>query len=225
MTRTRGAAAGARDAAVGAARTVFSRRAAPFWIAAVAIVGLLAGFVGFGGLASASKTPTIVATGDEARTSLYSATVLETDLTDAVESQFLEAEPGETLLVITVRLENLSDRAVGVERSADRVESRMIVGREPMLELSGIAATGTARSWRADGGRRAVILQPGVPADVTIAWPVADDAATKDALAEGTVRLDVYDGVEQSGQVILAASTISWRRDELSAQLELEVAP
>lgn len=218
-------AAGVRDTAAGAARTAFSRRAAPFWIAAAAIVGVLAGFIGFGGLATASRAPAQVSAEDTARTSLYTVTVLDAELTDAVESQFLEAEPGETLLVLTVRLENLSDRAVGVERSADRIDSRMIVGREPMLELSGLTATGTARSWRADGSLRAVILQPGVPADVTIAWPVADDDATARAFTEGTARLDVHDATEQAGQVILAASTVSWRRAELSAQLDLEVAP
>ncbi len=216
-------AAGARNAAAGAARAAISRRAVPFWIAVAAVIGLVAGFIGFGGLAPASRTPTMVAAGSEARTSLYSVSVLDVELTDTVESQFLEAEPGETLLLVTVRLENLSDRAVGVERSADRVESRMIIGREPMLELSGVTPTGTARSWRADESQRAVILQPGVPADVTIAWPIADDDAT--ALDEGTIRLDAYDAVEQSGQVILAASTISWRRSELSAQLALEPAP
>lgn len=216
-------AAGARDAAAGAARTALSRRALPFWIAAAALIGLLAGFIGFGGLAPASRTPAIVAAGDEARTSLYAVTVLDTELADAVESQFLEAEPGETLLLVTVRLENLSDHAVGVERSADRVESRMILGREPMLDLSGVTPTGMARSWRADESQRAVILQPGVPAEVTIAWPITDDDAT--AWDEGTIRLDAYDAVEQSGQVILAASTISWRRSELSAQLALGAAP
>lgn len=218
-------AAGVRDAAAGAARTAFSRRAVPLWIAAAAVVGLLAGFIGFGGLAPASRTPAMVAAGDEARTSLYTVSVLDVELADAVESQFLEAGPGETLLLVTVRLENLSDRAVGVERSADRVESRLIVGREPMLALSGVTPTDTARSWRADESTRAVILQPGVPADVTIAWPVRDDAATAAAFDEGTVRLDAYDAVEQSGQVILAASTITWRRAELRAQLDLDVAP
>ena len=216
-------AAGVRDAAAGATRTALSRRALPFWIVAAAIIGLLAGFIGFGGLAPASRTPVIVTAGDEARTSLYTVTVLDTEITDAVESQFLEAEPGETLLLVTVRLENLSDRAVGVDRSADRVESRMITGREPLLELSGVTPTGTARSWRADESRPAVILQPGVPADVTIAWPISDDDAA--AFDEGTVRLDAYDAVEQSGQVILSASTITWRRSELSAQLDLEAAP
>lgn len=218
-------AAGARDAAAGAARTVFSRSALPFWISAAAIIALLAGVIGFGGLAPASRTPAQVSAGDDARTSLYSVTVLEAELTDAVESRFLEAEPGETLLVVTVRLENLSDNAVGVERSADRVDSRLIVGREPMLELSGVTTTGEARSWRADGAQRAVILQPGVPAEVTIAWPVPDDDATAAAVADGTVRLDVHDATEQAGQVILAASTVSWRRTALNAQLELEVAP
>jgi hypothetical protein len=212
-----------RDAAADTARTVFSRRAVPFWIAAAVVVALLAGFVAFGGLAPASRTPTQLSAGQEARTSLYSITVLDAELTDAVESQFLEAEPGETLLVVTVRLENLSDHAVGVERSADRVESRMIIGRESLLELSGITATGTARSWRADGSTPAVILQPHVPAEVTIAWPIADDDATAAVLDTGRARLDVHDAVEQSGQVILAASTITWRRAELHAQLDLEV--
>ncbi|KJQ56123.1 hypothetical protein [Microbacterium sp. SA39] len=225
MTRTRGAtraAADVRDAAAGAARTVFSRRAVPLWIAAAVVVALLAGFVIFGGLAPASRTPAQVPAGDEVRTSLYRIAVLDAELTDTVESQFLEAEPGETLLVLTVLLENLSDHAVGVERSADRAESRMIVGREPLLELSGITSTGTARSWRTDGSTRAMILQPGVAAEVSIAWPVADDEATA-ALDSGAARLDVHDAVEQSGQVILAASTITWRRAELQAQLDLEV--
>lgn len=220
--RTRGAG-GVRDAATRAVRPAFSRGAAPFWIALALSVVLLVGFIGFGGLAPASRTPAQVSAGDEARTSLYSVTVLDAVLTDTVERQFLEAEPGETLLVVTMRLENLSDRAVGVERSADRVESRMIVGREPLLELSGVASTGTARSWRTDGSTRAVILQPGVPAEVTVAWPVADDDATAAALDEGAARLDVHDAVEQSGQVILAASTITWRRAELSARLDLGV--
>lgn len=198
---------------------------APWLISAAVVVALLAVFIGFGGLAAASRTPAAVATGEEARTSLYSVAVLDAELTDAVESQFLEAEPGETLLVVTVRLENLSDRAVGVERSADRVESRMIVGRESLLALSGITTTGTARSWRADGSTPAVILQPGVPAEVNIAWPIADDADTAAVLDAGTVRLDVHDAVEQSGQVIISASTITWRRAELLAQLDLEVTP
>ncbi len=218
-------AAGVRDAAAGATRYLFTRRAAPFWVAAVAIIAVAAGFIGFGGLAPASRTPAVIATGDVARTSLYSIAVLETEFTDAVESQFLEAEPGETLLVVTVRLENLSDTAVGVQHSPDRVESRMLIGSEPLLELAGVAATGAARSWRADGTRRAVVLQPGVPADVMIAWPIADDDVTAAAFAAGAVRIDAYDAVEQSGQVIVSAANITWRRAELRAQLELEGAP
>lgn len=192
-------------------------------IAAAAIVALVVAVIAFGGLAPASRTPALVAAGEAARTSLYTVAVLDAELTDAVESQFLEAEPGQTLLLVTVRLENLSDRAVGVERSADRVESRLIVGREPMLELSGLTPTATARSWRADGSQRAVILQPGVPADVVIAWSVdADEAAA--AVADGAIRLDAYEGIEQGGQVILSASTISWRRAELRAELAVAAA-
>lgn len=184
---------------------------------------LLAVFIGTGGLADGDTVPAVVPTGTEARTSLYAATVMDAEITDAVESQFLEAEPGEMLVVLTLEMENLSGHAIGIERSADRVESRMITSGEPLLELSGVTPTGPARSWRADDTAPAVILQPGVPAEVKIAWSVSDDELD-DALSEKAVRLNVYDAVEQSGQVILSASTTTWRRAELSAQIPLAVS-
>ncbi|MGV2902645.1 hypothetical protein ACNPM4_13275, partial [Microbacterium sp. AGC62] len=146
--------------------------------------------------------------------------VMDAEVTDEVEEQYLEAEPGETLLIVTVRLENLSDRAVGVEGTADQVASRLLSSSAPLLELSGVTVTDTARSWRTDGSLRAVVLQPGVPADVRIAFPVADDA-----LDEHEAHLDVYDAREQSGQVILSPSAITWRRTDLIARTPVEVDP
>lgn len=223
MTRTRGVA-GARGTADAARRTALSRKAIPFWVGGAGVIVLLAVFIGSGGLAKGVTVPALVSAGAEARTSLYAATVVNTEVTDAVESQFLEAEPGQTLVVLTLEMENLSGRAIGLERSADRVESRMISSSEPLLELSGLPTpTGPARSWRADGTTPAVILQPGVPAEVKIAWSVADDALD-DAVSEKALHLNVYDAVEQSGQVIISASTITWRRAELSAQIPLPVS-
>lgn len=218
--RTGGVVGAARQAADGAARSAFAPAAVPLWAAAVAIIGLPVAFVAFGGLAPATSQPLLVPAGSEARTSLYAVTVLDAEVTDEVEGQYLEAEPGETLLVVTVRLENLSDRAVGVEGTADRVASRLLSSSAPLLELSGVTATDTARSWRSDGSLRAVVLQPGVPAEVRIAWPVADDA-----LAEHEPHLDVYDARAQSGQVILSSSAVTWRRTELVARTPVEVGP
>ena len=205
-----------RQAASGA----FSRAAVPLWAVVVAIVGLLGAFVAFGGLAPATTQPLLVPVGSEVRTSLYTVTVIDAEVTDEVEEQYLEAEPGETLLIVTVRLENLSDRAVGVEGTADQVASRLLSSSAPLLELSGVTVTDTARSWRTDGSLRAVVLQPGVPADVRIAFPVADDA-----LDEHEAHLDVYDAREQSGQVILSPSAITWRRTDLIARTPVEVDP
>lgn len=201
-------------------RTVFSRATVPLWIAAGAVVAALGGFVAFGGLTTAVPSVPTAAVGEEVRTSLYAITVRGAEFTDAVEEQYLEAEPGETLFVVTVRLENLSDRPVGVEGTVDRVSSRLVASSTPLLDLPGAAVTGDARSWRTDGSLRAVVLQPGVPADVQIAWPVAAGTAEQDQL-----RLDVYDARAQAGQVILSSSAITWRRTDLRASIPIEAAP
>jgi hypothetical protein len=203
-----------------AAGTVFSRAAVPLWIAGAAIVAVLIGFVGFGGLTTATPQVRVVPAGEEARTSLYAVTVLGAELTDEVEGQYLEAEPGETLLVVTLRLENLSDRAVGIEGTVDRVSSRLLSASAPLLVPSDVAVTGSARSWRVDGSLRAVVLQPGVPADVRIAWPIAGGTDPTDG-----AHLDVYDARAQSGQVILSASAVTWRRTDVGARIPLEIAP
>ncbi len=218
MTRTRGPAAAAVKMAKTAARSAFTRASLPFWVGGAAVVAVLGGFVGLGGLRSADTDPDVVAAGDEVATSLYAATVLDVELADTVESQFLKAEPGETLLVVTFDLENLSERAIGIDRSADRVESGMLSSRTPLLELSGVTATGAARSWRADDSTRAVILQPGVPAEVKIAWPVSERL-----ISEHGARLNIYDATERTGKVIVSSSTISWQRADLTAQVALEV--
>ena len=51
-----------------------------------------------------------------------------------------------------------------------------------------------------------------------IAWSVPDDA-----FPDGTVKLDVFDAVEQGGQVILSSSTISWQRKQQAAQITVDL--
>jgi hypothetical protein len=218
MSGMRGAGARARRATAHAARTATSRAAVPVWASLIALLAVVAVFIGFGGLGTVTSEPAPVAVGSEARTSLYAVTVLDGELTDAVEEQYLEAEPGETLLVLTVVIENLSDHPIGVGSAADRVESRLINARAPMLQVVQSTAAFSTRAWRPDGSSGQVVLQPGVPAEIRIAWSVPDDA-----FPEGTAHLDVFDAVEQGGQVILSSSTISWQRRQQAAQITVDL--
>lgn len=172
-----------------------------------------------GGLATKEATPTTLTTGDEVRMPLYAVTVLDAELTDEVEDQSLSAEPGETLVVITMQLENLSDRAIGVGRAADKVESQLIGATRSLLDLTGVTSTESAQVWREDGSAGGVFLQPGVPSEVTLAW-----TAPEDAFADGIVELDVYDAVESRGQILISADHVTWRRGDLAARITVDTA-
>ena len=175
-------------------------------------------FVAAGGLTSAERAPRAVEIGGEVRTSLYSVAVLDAELTDAVESEFLEADAGETLLVMTVAIENLSDHPIGVGTAANRVESKLVNSRTPLLEVAEVTDSFSTKAWRADGSAGGVVLQPGVPDEVVLAWAVPDDA-----FPDGVVQVDVFDAREQGGQIILSSSVISWQRTGQVARISVEL--
>jgi hypothetical protein len=207
----------ARRAVARASRAARSRRAIAAWITGGAIAVLLVTVIASGGLEKGDFTPTPVAAGEEVRMPMYAITVLDAKLTDEVEEQSLSADPGETLVLVSMRLENLTDRPIGVGRSADQIASRLINVDESLLSLSGVPSAKSRDVWRDDGSAGSVVLQPGVPSEVTIAWITADDA-----FAGGVVALDVYDAVETRGQVILSADQISWLRGELAARITVD---
>lgn len=184
------------------------------WAAAASVALLVVIVIATGGLARSETTTSEVSAGDEVRTSTYAITVLDVAFTDAVESEYLEAEPGEKLLVLTARMENLADSPIGVGTTADLLKANLVNSAEPLLDLHGAEATGSATVWRADGSAGQVILQPGVPDEVTIAWPVPDDA-----FADGAVALDVHEAEVSRGAVILSSRVVTWRPDGLVARI------
>lgn len=186
------------------------------WVALVALIALALVVAALGGFAQAQAAPTELGEGDEARASVYAVTVLDAEFTDEVESEYLEAEPGETLLVMTMQMENLSEAPVGVGTAADRTKSGFVNAENPLLELSGVRATDPASVWRADGSSGQVILQPGVPSEVTVAWPVPEDA-----FADGVVSLDVHEVEIRRGAVILSASVVTWSPAETFARISV----
>lgn len=157
---------------------------------------------------------------DQVDTALYSVTVLDTETSTEVEDQYWEAEPGERLLLVTVRIENLAAYPVMVLGAINSASSRLIQGDESLLRLGGIRAVDAPRVWRADGSLRGPILQPGVPAEVVIGWPV--DAAQ---LRASDISLDVYDAKEVRGRFVVSANTVTWSATDLVARVDLEIQP
>lgn len=186
------------------------------WVALAALIALALIVFAIGGFAQAQAAPTELGLGDEARASVYAVTVLDAEFTDEIESEYLEAEPGETLLVMTMRMENLSDAPIGVGTAADRTKAGLVNTENPLLDLSGVTAIDSVSVWRADGSSGQVILQPGVPSEVTLAWTVPEDA-----FPDGTVTLDVHEVEIRRGAVILSASVITWRAAETFARISV----
>ena len=184
------------------------------WWAAAALVALMIVVAAMGGLSRAEASPTDLGPDDEARTSMYAITVLDAEFTTEVESEYLEAEPGEKFLVMSTRMENLSDTPIGVGTTADRVSTGFVNTENPLLDLKGVTATDSVDVWRADGSSGQVILQPGVPDQVTFAWTVPEDS-----FPDGAVSLDVYEAETRRGQVVLSSRAVTWRPAALSARI------
>lgn len=185
------------------------------WLAAAALVALVIVVAAVGGLSRAEASPTELGPDDEARTSMYAITVLDAEFATEIESEYLEAEPGEKFLVMTTRMENLSDAPIPVGTTgADRVSAGLVNTDTPLLELRGVTATDSVDVWRADGSSGDVILQPGVPSQVTFAWTVPEDA-----FPDGAVSLDVHEVEVKRGRVVISSRVITWYPAALSARI------
>lgn len=216
------AIAGARAASARASRGVLqqalSRSAIPVWASLAGIAAAIVAVAALGAFDDAEPAPQLLAVGETATVPQYSITVLDGELTNTVEEQYLEAEPGDVLAVLTVRIENLSERPIGLGTTTDRLRSRLINSSDSLLEISGVETTDSTTAWRADGSSGSVILQPRVPAEVRIAWPVPADS-----FPDGVLELDVHEARIVTGQVLLSADTITWRQAALVARIPVEL--
>ena len=188
------------------------------WVAAAALAALLIVIIATGGLAQATAEPRRVDVGDEVRTGQLSVTVLDAEFTREVEAEYLDADDGEVLLVMTIAMENLTDRPIGVGSTADRIDTNLVNHDRPLLDLADVEATDSAYVWRADGSAGQVYLQPGVPSDITIAWPVPEATITDSA-----VSLDVHEASISTGAVVLSSRVVTWRADDVAARIVVPV--
>lgn len=188
------------------------------WFAAAAVVAVLITVIALGGFAAARTETTPAGPEEEVRTSAYAVTVLDAQLAGAVESEYLEAEPGQTLLVLRTRIENLSDTPIGVGSTADLTKANLVNTDRPLIDLVGVTAVDRTAVWRPDGSSGQVFLQPGVPAEVMLAWTIPDDALTG-----REVSLDVHDAEVSVGAVILSSNVVTWRAGDVVARITVPV--
>lgn len=217
MIDLRGARDRVRVTAAHGIRSVFSRRATPAWIALGSLVAAAAVLIAVGAFDTAENEPAAVAIGEEVRLPTYAVTVLDVEVTDAVEDQYLEADEGESLVLVTMRLENLSDAPIGIDGSLDGISSHLVNSTSPLLDLSGVTVTGSARYWRDVTSSRRPLLQPAVPAVVTIAWPVESADLDSD-----DVTLEVHEADPQHGNIVVASTDVTWWQGDLVARIDLE---
>lgn len=207
-----------RGRATGAARSAVGRSSIPYWATGGAVAVLLVSIVALGGLDRVEAAPLQYDVGDEARLPLFSVSVLDAHLADEIEEERVSADEGEVLVVLTARMENFAEYPIGVGRTVDRVESRLVGVTEPLFTLSGITPTGSSYVWRTDGSAGSVVLQPRVPAEVQVVWPVSEDA-----VHDGALVLDVYDAATRRGRIILSSDHVTWHRSDLAAQFDLGI--
>lgn len=220
MTEAPSRAERADGTAVRGIRSLFSLRMMPVWISAAVLAVGVGALIAIGAFDTAHHEPDAVAIGDEVRLSTYTVTVLDVEVTDAVDEQYLEADPGESLLLVTLRLENLTDATVSVVGSADRVSSRLINATAPLLDLTGVGDPGTALVWNDIASPRYPLLQPDVPAEITAAWRVSTAE-----LEKGAAAIEVHDAIERAGQIIVSSDVVSWTQGALIARVDLEAQP
>ncbi|GAT73651.1 transcriptional regulator, LacI family protein [Microbacterium sp. HM58-2] len=189
----------------------------PAWAVAAVAVVLLVVVILTGGLEPARSSPAPARAGEEVRTPTYAVTVLDAQLTDEIEEQLLDADEGETLLVIRMLLENLSDRPIGIPSSTDRLTSNLVSPGRALLEVHGVDQSVGPTVWRDGESAGSLVLQPGVPSEVAVAW-----RADEDAFEGGKVTIDVHEAVVRHGAVILSASVETWNAGAVVARVTAE---
>ena len=162
-----------RDSSTRPARTRFgwlraaSDRVPTRWFAGIATALFLAATAAFGGLATAA-TPDITALepGDEHRNDQVAMTIDRAVLIDEFEDAGVYVEEGERVLALLVSVENTWDEPLSATPDSSVTQSLTVDGLgDPPDSVA-----------RYDDATINPVLQPGVPAQIVLAWAVEADA-------------------------------------------------
>ncbi|NDO90460.1 hypothetical protein [Cellulosimicrobium composti] len=155
----------------------------PRRVALGVVVGVVASTVAAGGLArhvAADAGPARAVAGEAVATGPFDVTVRSWTVTDAVRADDLEGAGADAWLVVVVGADNADRESRRLDRTAVTL---------PDALPGGLALAGDAEPDRPDptllvrDASAYPLLQPGLPEDVALLWPVTLDA--EDALLDG----------------------------------------
>ncbi|MCR2763040.1 hypothetical protein NQ152_05895 [Microbacterium sp. zg.B48] len=134
------------------------------WLTGIATGLFLVATAAFGGLATAAEpAPVTIEPGQEHRNDQFALTIERVVLVDELTEAGVYVEDGERVLAVVVDVENTWTRPIAVHSTSSLTES---------LRLEGLADTPPDSIARYDDGTVAPWLQPGVPAQLVLAWAV-----------------------------------------------------
>jgi hypothetical protein len=141
------------------------------WFAGIATALFLASTAAFGGLATAAPAPiTALEPGDEHRSDQRALTVQRAVLVDEFPEAGVLAEDGERVLALVLSVENSWDEPLAASPGSSVIDS---------IAVEGLSAPPDSVA-RYDDATINPVLQPGVPAQIVLAWAV-DAQAFADA--------------------------------------------
>lgn len=141
------------------------------WFAGIGTALFLAATAAFGGLATAAETPiAVLEPGDTHRNDQLAITIERAVLVDEFPEAGVYVDDGERVLAVLVSLENTWTEPLPASSDSSVTES---------IEVAGLDASPDSVA-RYDDATISPYLQPGVPAQVVLAWAV-DAGAFEDA--------------------------------------------
>lgn len=186
----------------------------PGLIGLAGMAAIVAITAAFGGLAPADAGVDSVPLDTAYAAGEFDITVHSATLTAAVESQYLEAEPGFEIVVVEMTVLNHGTTSTGATSTTPALSSTLFTGTTPVVSLA-TATDESPTAWYADGLGRAPVFQPGVPAQIAVAWMVPADA-----LAAGDdAGIQVRSYTVATGQVLISDQSRYFRVRDVAAVL------
>lgn len=180
------------------------------WFAGIGTAAFLGATAAFGGLATAADAPVAdLGAGEEHRNDQFAITVERAVLIDEFQGAGVYVEDGERVLALLIRVENTWNQPLAAYPDSSLTQS---------LEIEGLTDTTPDSVARYDDATLSPSLQPGVPAQLLLAWAVEADAFTD----EQELRITLNDMTLHTGSFVVNGQ---WWTDPVPAAtttIELE---
>ncbi|MFS0734382.1 hypothetical protein ABC304_01030 [Microbacterium sp. 1P10UB] len=205
---------GRRPAGVRTRLVAWADRVPTGWFAGILTACFLGVTAAFGGLSAVAAPPLPeLRAGDTHRNDQFSLTVERAVLIDELSDAGVYTEAGQRVLAVVLTAENEWDRALSASGGPSGRDG--VIGSVRIDELGDMPADAVARL---DDATNSPYLQPGVPAELVLAWAVDDNT-----LSDGDeLHVTLRDMSLSTGQLVTYGQW--WDSPVAAARLTVDVA-